>query len=120
MAAARASSPSPAPKSASLTVDGSVTLTQQYRDRHGLTCELGCSGRLLTLRFLFPLVDADNWRLDAWFVPGPRSPTEASGMTREQAFLALTEAWNDAAGANAPSRRDWEGVAVALRAVRAL
>jgi hypothetical protein len=97
-----------------------VAMTQQYRDRHASTYELSCSGKLLTLRFVFPLDDAHGWHVEARMVPGPAVAVTAGAMTREQAFRALVGAWTAADSEETPSDLDWEEVAVVLRAVRAL
>lgn len=97
-----------------------VAMTQQYRDRHGLTYELSCAGKLLTLRFVFPVDDAHGWQVEARILPGASSAVTANAMTREQAFLALIDAWSQAGSDPAAAELDWEGVASALRAVRAL
>lgn len=100
--------------------DARVVMTQQYRDRLGLTYELSCSAKLLTLRFVLPLDDAHDWRVEARVLPGASSPMIAEGMTREQAFQALVAACGDAKDDPAPWQLDWDGIAAALRAVRGL
>jgi hypothetical protein len=102
------------------TVDAKVAITQQYRDRHGLTYELSCADKLLTLRFLFPADDAHDWQVEAQVSPGPTSAAKASAMTREQALSALIVACSAPEDALAASGLDWEGVVRALRAVRAV
>lgn len=103
----------PAPK------EGAVTMTLQYRDRRALTYELSCAPGLLTLRFLFPPDDAQDWQVEGRLAPGSQLAVTASAPTRERAFRALVDAWPsaDSGGAVAP---DWERVAAALLAVRAL
>jgi hypothetical protein len=96
-----------------------VAITQQYRDRHALTYELSCSGGLLTLRFLFPPDDTQDWRVEARLLPGPPLAVTASAPTRERALRALVEAWKEVPS-QAGSQPDWERVAAALRGVRAL
>ncbi|HVY30932.1 MAG TPA: RNA-binding protein [Polyangiaceae bacterium] len=95
-----------------------VAITQQYRDRRGLTYELSCSGKLLTLRFIFPLDDAQAWQVEARTLPGPPSAVTASAMTREQALLALIDA--SVGGPLGAAELDWAEVAAVLRSVRAL
>jgi len=97
-------------------VEPGVVVTQQYRDRHALTYELSCAGTLLTLRFVFPIDDAHDWQVEARMTPGG-SVLTASAMTREKAFRALADSYNTA---GSQAELDWEGVATALRAVRAL
>lgn len=103
----------------STTNDSIVAMTQQYRDRHALTYELSCSGGLLTLRFVFPADDAQDWQLEARAVPGPPLAVTASAPTRERALLALIAAWADVPDQPTPIP-DWDRVTAALRAVRAL
>lgn len=97
-----------------------VAMTQQYRDRHASTYELSCSGRVLTLRFVFPLDDAHGWQVEARLVPGPPAAVTAGAMTREQAFQELVGAWSATDSQISPTDLNWEEVAVVLRAVRAL
>jgi hypothetical protein len=97
-----------------------VAVTQQYRDRRGLTYELTCSGKLLTLRFIFPVDDADDWQVEARLLPGPPSAVTAGAVTRERAFRALIEAWGSSGNQLADSELDWEAVGAVLRAVKAL
>jgi hypothetical protein len=114
-----ASPPGHAKGSSAAKERAAVTMTQQYRDRLALTYELTCSGRLLTLRFVFPPDDAHDWRIEARVIPGSSAPLTAGAMTREQAFRALIAA-GDAHTQPEEWRLDWEGVAAALRAVRGL
>jgi len=95
-------------------------MTQQYRDRRGLTYEFGCRGARLTLRFIFPAGDQQDWQIEAGVVPGARPPLTAAGMTRELALRALIGAWREACARQAASELDWDAIEVALRAVRAL
>jgi hypothetical protein len=100
--------------------EAKVLMTQQYRDRNGMTYELSCSGKLLTLRFVFPLDDTHDWQVEARLVPGPTSAVIVTAMTREKALLALVEASTATGSDLADSGLDWEGVTKALRAVRAI
>jgi hypothetical protein len=106
--------------SAAKETRAAVVMTQQYRDRLGLTYELSCSGKLLTLRFVLPPDDTHEWRIEARVLPGASSPVTAGAMTREQAFRALVGACTDAPTTAEEWQLDWEGVAAALRAVRGL
>jgi hypothetical protein len=103
----------------STAVSKAVVMTQQYRDRHGLTYELSCSEKRLTLRFLFPGDDGQDWQIEANLLPGAPSPVTASGATRARAFEALASTWGTAEQGQA-SELDWEAIATAMRAVRAL
>lgn len=105
---------------AAATDGAKVAMTQQYRDRHALTYELSCSGKLLTLRFIFPVDDAHDWQVEAQIQPGSTSAVTASAMTRERAFAALVGACGLSSCQLADPGFDWDGVAKALRAVRAL
>ncbi len=96
-----------------------VSMTQQYRDRLGLTYELSCSGKLLTLRFVLPSDDAHDWRIEARLTPGSSPPVTAEAMTREQALRALIAACSAHDQAE-HWQLDWAGVTSALRAVRGL
>lgn len=95
-------------------------LTQQYRGRHGLTYELDCSGKRLTLLFLFPTDDTRVWQLEARMEPQSTAVATGSAPTREQAFRVMVDDWASVARSPSPPEPDWEQVAVALRAVKAL
>jgi hypothetical protein len=110
----------PATKGASTKDDARVVMTQQYRDRLGFTYELSCAGKLLTLRFVLPPDDAQDWQVEARLLPGSSSPVIARGMTREQAFQALVRACGEGENKAAEWQLDWDGIAAALRAVRGL
>jgi hypothetical protein len=95
-----------------------ATLTQQYRDRHALTYELDCSGKRLALRFVFPTEDALVWQLEARI--DAEAVVTGSAPTREQAFQAMIDRWESVARSPGSPQLDWQHVAVALRAVKAL
>lgn len=95
-------------------------LTQQYRDRHGLTYELDCSGKRLTLRVLFPTEDTRVWQLEARMDAQPTAVATGAAPTREQAFRVMVDDWASVAHSLSPAELDWEQVALALRAVKAL
>ena len=100
--------------------DRRIVITLQYRDLRGLTYELSCGEKLLTLRFAFPIDEAHGWQVEAQLRPGTTSPVSAGAMTRTAAFRGLVDAWASAGNQLAAPELDWESVATALRAVRAL
>jgi hypothetical protein len=112
--------PAAAAKGSAKKEDARVVMTQQYRDRLGFTYELSCAGKLLTLRFVLPPDDAQEWQVEARVLPGSSSPLIARGMTREQAFQALAGTSGDVQANSTEWQWDWPGIAVALRAVRGL
>jgi RNA recognition motif-containing protein len=92
-------------------------ITQQYRDRHGMSYELECAGRRLTVRFLFPEEDP-AWRAQVHLGSGT-DPVEATAATRELAFNAVVAAWRPLA--NLPAADvPWAEVIAALKSVRAI
>jgi hypothetical protein len=105
---------------ASAATEANVTLRQQYRDRHGMTYELDCSGKRLTLRFIFPTDDASGWQVEARIEPESGAVATGSALTREQAFRAMIGDWDNVAGRSSTPQVDWEQVASVLRAVKAL
>jgi len=116
-----------APRKAAVVAPITVTVSQQYRDRHGMIYELSCppgesgaaAAHRLTLRFLFPTDDAQPWRVQAHAGQSEASTIEGTGMTRELALQAVTRAWEEDQTGNVPAVC-WTEVAAALKAVRAI
>ncbi len=106
-----------APRARAAKSEVSVAITQQYRDRLGMTYELNCSGKLLVLRFIFPATDGDDWQVQAQVQPAPA--VNASGATRERALDALSAAWAEGVSTDTPEI-DWPAITPVMRAVRAI
>jgi RNA recognition motif-containing protein len=95
-------------------------ITQQYRERLGMTYELTCQSARLTVRMFFPEAeDPARWRVEARTDKG-ESVVEASEVSRELAFHAVAEAWRSLPSSTSTPELDWPAIAVALKAVRAL
>ncbi len=103
----------------------SVRITQQFRARDAMVYDLrGTAGRL-TLRVTGRGGDDDGppteWRIEASTSSGPDAVVVAEqGTTRADALRALGRAWDEKRVANNLPSFDWESVARALAAVRAI
>lgn len=97
-----------------------VSIAQQYRDRHGMTYELDCSGLSLRLRFFFPAETGGEHRLEAHTSQAPQLVVEATAPTRELALAAVAEAWRQLPAEQGAPLLDWALVVTALQAVRAV
>ena len=102
----------------------SVRITQQFRARDAMVYDLrGESGRL-TLRVSGRGGNdgpPDEWRIEASTSTSPDAVVVAEeGATRAEALVAVGRAWNrKRVAGNLPSF-DWESVARAMAAVRAI
>jgi hypothetical protein len=106
--------------------DGAAAIiTNQFRGRRGMVYELKCTHAKLTLCMSAreTPADADEWKVEATTRPvvgGPDVLIAEWGRTRVDALRELGRSW----GAKAASRElppvDWEAIATALDAVRAL
>lgn len=97
----------------------SVRITQQYRDRHGMSYELDSAGPRLTLTFVFPEPEGADWRVRAALTGEQLGDVEASGHTRELALTALGELCSQSPSSQL-STVNWVDVAAALKSVRAI
>lgn len=101
----------------------SVRVTQQFRERHNMTYELDCSGARLIVR-VFPLDDADpprEWRVEARVSDQCDAVVAtATGLSRAAALEAVASWWRDNGPAQSLAPYDWNGVAKAMAAVRAI
>jgi hypothetical protein len=105
------------------TEEREIRITQQFRSRDAMVYDLkGATGRL-TLR-----VSASNdgsasptWRVAASTSTSPEAVSVSeSGVTRAEALHAVSLAWAEKRAANNLPVFDWEAVARALAAVRAI
>jgi hypothetical protein len=104
--------------------EDSVRITQQFRSRDAMVYDLrGAAGRL-TLRVTGRGGDDGvpmEWRIEASTSSSPDAVVVAElGATRAEALRAVGRSWNEKRlGSNLP-RFDWESVARAMAAVRAI
>jgi hypothetical protein len=102
----------------------SVRITQQFRARDAMVYDLRGSAGRLTLR-ITGRGGADGppteWRIEASTSSSPDAVVVAEGgATRAEALRAVGRSWNEKRlGNNLPSF-DWESVARAMAAVRAI
>jgi hypothetical protein len=101
-------------------------VTNQCRARGGMEYDLKCEGARLTLLVSARSQEADSgdWRVQA----RPRGTSFASGgpvvtgwgRTRGEALRAVGRSWTSSSPEHGLPAFDWDGVANALAAVRAL
>jgi hypothetical protein len=98
-------------------------ITNQFRSRDAMVYDLSCGGARLTIS-IGESRGGDgptSWRAEAHARQAPERPTVAeTGATRGEAVEAVARAWAAKDGAWGFPRLDWEGIAQALRAVRAI
>jgi hypothetical protein len=103
----------------------SIRITQQFRARDAMVYDLrGTAGRL-TLRITGRGGGDDGppteWRIEASTSGSPDAVVVAAGgATRAEALQAVGRSWNDTRLANNLPSFDWESVARAMAAVRAI
>ena len=100
-------------------------ITTQFRTRNGMAYELKCESAKLALA-VSPREsssDADDWRVEAStrLTPGTEPVVvSAYGPTRTDALREVGRSWVESAPISGLPTVDWEAVAQALIAVRAL
>jgi hypothetical protein len=104
--------------------EDAVRITQQFRSRDAMIYDLrGGAGRL-TLRVTGRGGGAGpptEWRIEASTSSSPDAVVVAElGATRAEALRAVGRSWNDKRLANNLPSFDWESVARAMAAVRAI
>ena len=104
--------------------DGTIRITQQFRSRDAMVYDFrGAAGRL-TLRVTMQAWDDGShseWRIEASTSTSPDSIVVAEqGATRALTLNAVARSWNQRRAANNLPRFDWDSVASAMNAVRAL
>jgi hypothetical protein len=104
--------------------EDSVRITQQFRSRDAMVYDLRASTGRLTLRVTGRGGDdglATEWRIEASTSNSPDAVVVAErGLTRAEALRAVGRSWNDKRLANNLPSVDWESVARAMTAVRAI
>lgn len=99
-----------------------VRITQQFREAHNMTYELECSGAQLIVR-VFPLGGEapTEWRVEARASrAADAAVASATGPSRAVALERVAESWRDNATTRDAGTFDWNAVAQAMTAVRAL
>jgi hypothetical protein len=102
----------------------SVRITQQFRARDAMVYDLRGSAGRLTLRVTGQGGDDGTpmeWRIEASTSSAPDAVVVAEGgATRAEALRAVGRSWNEKRLANNLPSFDWESVARAMAAVRAI
>ena len=104
--------------------EASIRITQQFRSRDAMVYDLrGAAGRL-TLRVTGHGGDdgpPDEWRIEASTSSSPDQVVVTErGATRAEALRAVGRSWNEKLLAGNLPSFDWESVAHAMAAVRAI
>jgi hypothetical protein len=101
-----------------------IRITQQFRARDAMVYDLRGSAGRLTLRITgrgWGRRAADEWRIEASTSSSPDAVVVSErGATRAEALCAVGSAWNEKRLASNLPRFDWESVARAMAAVRAI
>jgi hypothetical protein len=104
--------------------DTKTHVTNQFRSRAVMVYDLASEGAQLTIS-IAPcpnnLDGTGDWRAEAYARQAPDRPTLAeTGVTRGDALNAVAQAWTAKDRAFGFPKLDWEAIALALRAVRAI
>ena len=101
----------------------SVRITNQFRKRQAMVYDLSCEDVRLTLE-VTSRDSADGsgeWHVEAFARQAPEKPTiDEPGTTRSEALHAVARSWAAKRGSFGFPALDWEGVAQAMLAVRAI
>jgi hypothetical protein len=101
-----------------------VRITNQFRKRETMVYDLSCDDVRLTLEISARQAGEgleEQWHVEAFARQAPERPTlNDSGETRQDALRAVARAWVAKGGAYGFPTLDWDGVAEALLAVRAI
>jgi hypothetical protein len=96
-----------------------VKILLQFREHGHMTYDLDCEGLPLTVR-VFP-TDDGGWRIEARSTEAADAVViHGAGESRGDALTAVLLAWNAAAITSGVGRVDGDGLATAMRAVRAV
>lgn len=101
----------------------SVRITNQFRKGQAMVYDLSCDDVRLTIEMTG--VDMDGrtaeWRVEAFARHDPQRPKiNQAGATRREALASVARAWDAERGVLGFPAVNWERVAEALSAVRAL
>jgi hypothetical protein len=104
--------------------DTKTRVTNQFRNREVMVYDLASEGAQLTISIAPCSNNLDGtgeWRAEAYARQAPEHPTLAeTGATRGDALSAVARAWTAKDRAFGFPNLDWEGIARALSAVRAI
>lgn len=96
-------------------------ITQQFREARNMTYELECSGVPLILRVFPPSGSPNEWKIEARASDAVDAVVAtATAASRPQALDRVAEWWRDNATTRALATYDWNAVAQAMAAVRAI
>jgi hypothetical protein len=101
----------------------SVRITNQFRKGPAMVYDLSCEDVRLTLEMTgaTSVEHAAEWRVEAFARHDPQRPKiNGSGATRRDALQSVALAWEAQRGVQGFPAVNWEGVADALSAVRAI
>jgi hypothetical protein len=103
--------------------NGSVRITNQFRKGQAMVYDLSCEEVRLTIE-VTPIDGRDGlgeWNVGAHARQTPEKPTiDERGNTRREALSAVASAWRAKRGTIGFPVLDWDAVAQALLAVRAI
>jgi hypothetical protein len=98
-------------------------ITNQFRKRFAMVYDLSCDDVRLTIE-VTPREAGDGhgeWAVQAHARQAPEQPTvDEAGATRSQALSAVARSWAAKRGSYGFPTLDWEAIAQALQAVRAI
>lgn len=99
----------------------SCRITDQFRTRHGMAYELRESGARLTV-LIAELTNptGSEWQVEASSVQFPGSEVSTTASTKAEALRRTGAQWTADASARGLPTFDWNAVAKALTAVRAI
>jgi hypothetical protein len=104
--------------------EDAIRITQQFRSRDAMVYDLRGGGRRLTLRVTGRGAEdgpPTEWLIEASTSISPDAVVVAErGATRTEALRAVGRSWNEKRLANNLPSFDWETVARAMAAVRAI
>jgi hypothetical protein len=104
--------------------DPKTRVTNQFRSREVMVYDLASEGAQLTISIAPCANNLDGtgeWRAEAYARQAPEHPALAeTGATRGDALSAVAQAWTAKNRAWGFPSLDWEAIARALRAVRAI
>lgn len=97
-------------------------ITNQFRKRQSMVYDLSCNEVRLTIEITpSESTDGGDWSVRAHARQAPEQPTvDHAGATRKEALSAVASAWAAKGGAYGFPALDWDAVAQALQAVRAI
>jgi hypothetical protein len=101
----------------------SVRITNQFRKRQAMVYDLSCDTVRLTLEVTAREASdgLGEWHVEAFARQAPEKPTiDEAGMTRSEALRAVARSWAAKQGTYGFPALDWDAVAEALLAVRAI